>query len=79
VADLRGNLRYISDPLPGGELTPEQKEFNKAVGKIRAPIERAIANFKVWRVMHTDYRRPLCTYRDTFNAVRGPHFFQITN
>jgi hypothetical protein len=121
VTDLRGNLQYISDPLPGsvhdaeafrqaglpgillpgnsaadlgylglglitpyrkppgGELTSEQKEFNKAVSKIRAPVERAIANFKVWRVMHTDYRRPLGTYRDTFNAVRGLHFFQMTN
>jgi hypothetical protein len=64
---------------PGGELTPEQKEFNKAVNQIRAPVERAIANFKVWRVMHTDYRRPLPTYEETFQAVRGLHFFQMAH
>jgi hypothetical protein len=33
-------------------------------------IERAIANFKTWRCMHTDYRRPKRTYVAAFNAIR---------
>src|SRR5437879_3915836 len=42
---------------PGGELLDWQKEFNTAINKIRHVIERAIANFKTWRCMFTDYRR----------------------
>ena len=40
----------------GGELLDWQKEFNKQVNKIRYVIEQVIANFKTWRIMHTDYR-----------------------
>jgi hypothetical protein len=32
-----------------------QKDFNKQVNKIRHVIEQVIANFKTWRIMHTDY------------------------
>jgi hypothetical protein len=28
-----------------------------------------IANFKTWRIMHTDYRRPLETFTETISAV----------
>jgi hypothetical protein len=51
---------------PGGELLEWQKEFNTAVNNIRYVIERAIANFKTWRCMHTDYRRPKRTYATAF-------------
>jgi hypothetical protein len=40
----------------GGELPDRQKEFNKQINKIRYIIEQVIANFKTWRIMHTDYR-----------------------
>src|SRR6266702_8498276 len=46
----------------GGELLDWQKEFNKQINKIRYVIEQVIANFKTWRIMHTDYRRPLATF-----------------
>ena len=45
----------------GGELTDTQKQYNAQVSAIRAPVERAIANIKAWRVLHTDYRRPLAS------------------
>jgi len=61
----------------GGELLDWQKEFNTAVNKIRYVIERAIANFKTWRCMFTDYRRPLRTYPTAFRAVRALYFFQL--
>jgi hypothetical protein len=48
----------------GGELLDWQKEFNKQVNKIRYVIEQVIANFKTWRIMHTDYRRPLATFSE---------------
>ncbi len=61
----------------GGELTDWQKEFNTAINKTRYVIERAIANFKTWRCMFTDYRRPLHTYATAFRAVRALHFFAL--
>ncbi|MGZ4617968.1 MAG: transposase family protein [Frankiaceae bacterium] len=61
---------------PGGELLPWQKEFNATVNSLRAAVERAIANVKTWRILHTDYRRPLPTYETAFDAVRGLIFFR---
>jgi hypothetical protein len=52
-----------------------EKEFNKQVNKIRYVIERAIANFKTWRIMHTDYRRPLATFAETISTVIALHFY----
>jgi hypothetical protein len=62
---------------PGGELLDWQKEFNTTVNQHRYVIERAIANFKTWRSMFTDYRRPLSTYTTAFQAVRALHFFKL--
>jgi len=36
-----------------------------------------IANFKTWRIMHTDYRRPLATFTTTISAVIALHFYKI--
>ena len=59
----------------GGELLDWQKEFNAQVSKIRYAIEQVIANFKTWRIMHTDYRRPIDTFPATISAVIGLHFY----
>jgi hypothetical protein len=40
------------------DLLEWEKEFNTQINKIRYVIEQIIANFKTWRTMHTDYRRP---------------------
>jgi hypothetical protein len=61
----------------GGELLDWQKEFNTTVNKIRYVIERSISQFKTWRCMHTDYRRPARTYATAFDAVRALHFFKL--
>jgi hypothetical protein len=52
-----------------------EKEFNKQVNKIRYVIEQVIANFKTWRIMHTDYRRPLATFTTTISTVIALHFY----
>jgi hypothetical protein len=62
----------------GGELIDWQKEFNTSINKIRYVIERAIAHFKTWRCMQTDYRRPEHTYATAFNTVRALHFFKLS-
>jgi hypothetical protein len=61
----------------GGEFLNWQKEFNTQVNRIRYVIERVIANFKTWRIMHTDYRRPLATFSTTISSVIALHFYKI--
>jgi DDE superfamily endonuclease/Helix-turn-helix of DDE superfamily endonuclease len=57
------------------DLLDWEKEFNTQVNKIRYVIEQTIANFKTWRIMHTDYRRPLATFATTISAVIALHFY----
>jgi DDE superfamily endonuclease/Helix-turn-helix of DDE superfamily endonuclease len=61
----------------GGELLDWQKEYNKEVNRLRYVIEQVIANFKTWRIMHTDYRRPIGTFPETISAVIGLHFYRL--
>jgi hypothetical protein len=60
----------------GGELLDWQKEYNSQINKFRYVIEQVIANFKTWRIMHTDYRRPLETFPETISAVVALHFYR---
>lgn len=62
---------------PGGQLSERDKECNAEISALRAPIERVVALFKSWRILHTDYRRPYHTYRDAYDAARGLFFFSI--
>jgi hypothetical protein len=57
------------------KLLDWEKEFNKQVNKIRYMIEQVIANFKTWRIMHTDYRRPLETFATTISTVIALNFY----
>jgi hypothetical protein len=63
---------------PGGELSVRDKEENKNVSSLRAPVERLVAHFKAWRIFHSDYRRPYGTHRQAYDAGRGLFFFSIT-
>ena len=54
------------------DLLDWEKEFNTQVNKIRYVIERTIANFKTWRIMHTDYRRPLATFTNNHLSCNSP-------
>ncbi len=44
---------------------------------IRKPaVERAVATLKTWRILFTDYRRPLKTFKSSFRAAIGLYFFK---
>jgi hypothetical protein len=60
------------------DLLDWEKEFNSAVNRIRYVVERAIANFKTWRIMHTHYRRPLSTFTQTISIVVGLYFHRTS-
>jgi len=61
----------------GGEILDWRKEVNIQVNKIRWVIEQVISHFKNWRIMHTDYRRPIDTFATTISAVIGLHFYRM--
>jgi hypothetical protein len=60
------------------QLLDWEKEFNTAVNKIRYLIEQTIANLKTWRILHTDYRRPLATFTTTIATVVALHFYSAS-
>ncbi len=60
-----------------GNLLDWQKEFNTSINKIRYRIERTIANLKTWRILHTDYRRPLETFTTTISTVIALEFYRL--
>jgi transposase len=60
------------------DLLAWEKEFNAEVSRLRAPVERAIAHLKSWRILHTDYRRPLHTYITSYRAAVGLYFFNLS-
>lgn len=60
------------------DLLDWEKEFNTQVNKIRWIIEQVIAHLKTWRILHTDYRRPIDTFPTTISAIIAPHFWSYT-
>jgi hypothetical protein len=60
------------------ELLDWEKEFNTAINRTRAVVERVIANFKNCRIRHTHYRRPLDTFATTISAAIGLMFYSLT-
>ena len=71
-----GMITPIKKP-PHRGLLDWEKEFNTAINRIRWKIEQTIANLKTWRILHSDYRRPLETFADTISAVVGLQFFRV--
>jgi hypothetical protein len=70
---------YITTPIRKPrcrKLLQWEHEWNAQVSSFRAPIERAVATLKTWRVLFTDYRRPLKTFKSSFCAAIGLYFFK---
>jgi len=70
---------YITTPIRKPqyrELLQWEHEWNNQVSSFRAPVERAVATLKTWRILFTDYRRPLKTFRSSFRAAIGLYFFK---
>jgi hypothetical protein len=70
---------YITTPIRKPkcrQLCEWEHEWNNQVSSFRAPVERAIATLKTWRILFTDYRRPLRTFKSSFRAAIGLYFFR---
>ena len=57
-------------------LTDNEKENNKIINSTRAVVEQTIAQIKTWRILHTDYRRPLETQAIMLTAVLALEFYR---
>jgi hypothetical protein len=60
------------------ELYLCEHEYNNQISSIRSPVERAVAHLKTWKILFTDYRRPLKTFSDSFRAAIGLYFFELS-
>ncbi len=72
---------YIVTPVrktEGRELYMREHDYNNQISSLRAPVERAVASLKTWRILFTDYRRPLRTFLSSFRAAIGLYFFKET-
>ena len=58
------------------DLYVREHEYNNQISSLRAPVERAVANIKTWRILFTDYRRPLTSFMSSFRAAIGLFFFK---
>jgi hypothetical protein len=70
---------YITTPVRKPtcrKLLDWEHEWNNQVSSFRAPVERAVATLKAWRILFTDYRRPLKTFETSFRAAIGLYFFR---
>jgi DDE superfamily endonuclease/Helix-turn-helix of DDE superfamily endonuclease len=70
---------YITTPIRKPQcrkLLQWEHEWNNQVSSFRAPVERAIGTLKTWRILFTDYRRPLKTFKSSFRAAIGLYFFK---
>lgn len=71
----RGMITPVKKKPGQAELHPHDHDYNQSIHTIRWVIERAIANLKTWRILHTDYRRPINTFKTTISAVIALHFY----
>jgi hypothetical protein len=70
---------YITTPVrkpQHRDLYMREHDYNNQVSSFRAPVERAVAQLKTWRILFTDYRRPLKTFLSSFRAAIGLYFFK---
>ena len=74
----RGMITPHKKP-PNGEPGEAAKETNRSVNRIRRVVERTIAHIKSWRILHTDYRRPLHTFEQTITAALALYAFKTTH
>jgi hypothetical protein len=91
VLDTMDEMSWIGDKgyIGNGMLTPYrkpahrdllewEKEYNTQINRVRYVIEQTIAHLKPWRILHTDYRRPLATFKETIGTVIALHFYKTS-
>ena len=55
----------------GGELTSEEKEYNRALSSFRVGVEHRIGRTKRFRIVGERFRNPLATHHTKTSVVAG--------
>jgi len=76
AAEPRVILHTPTKKPRGGELTPEQKDRNRQIGKVRIIVEHALAHLKNWRILAERFRCVLTIYTSIFCTIAGLVNFQ---
>ncbi len=71
-----GMITPVKNPK-GRDLHESDQNYNADVNRLRVVVERVIANLKTWRILHTDYRRPLATFEEIITATIGLFFYPL--
>lgn len=64
---------------PGVRMRAMVRQNNRRINRLRAVVERTIAHSKIWRVLHSGFRRLLSSYLRVFSVVRALIFFTAAN
>ena len=75
---IAGTRRWPSLPGPGPAREVPDDHYDPIHCPRHYVIEQIIANFKTWRIMHTDYRRPIATFATTISTVIALHFYSAS-
>jgi hypothetical protein len=62
---------------PDPKLTPEQKQENRRLGKIRITVEHVIRELKVFRIVSERYRNRRKRFGLRMNLIAGLYNFEI--
>lgn len=72
-----GYVTPVKKPIRG-ELYLREHAYNSQISSLRAPVERAVAHLKNWKILFTDYRRPLATRLRSWRAAIGLYFYELS-
>jgi len=79
LLDLHNNSRTPIKKPKGGELTEEEKQFNKELAKERVVIEHIIRHLKIFRILAERYRNRRRRFMLRVNLIAGLYNFALNH
>ena len=79
LLDLHENSRIPIKKPKGGELTEEQKQFNKELAKERVVIEHIIRHLKIFRILAERYRNRRRRFILRVNLIAGLYNYALNH
>ncbi len=77
LLELHENSRTPFKKPKGGELTAEQKEFNKQLAKERVVVEHIIRHLKIFRILAQPYRNRRRRFMLRVNLIAGLYNYAL--
>ena len=79
ILELHRQARTPFKKPKGGELSEEQKEFNKELAKERVVIEHIIRHLKIFRILAERYRNRRRRFIIRVNLIAGLYNFALNH